>query len=53
MKKILFLMFAVLVMQNANAQEKKSKLENIPSNIAANRIAEKRIAEIKKIKSSF
>ena len=29
MKKILFFMFAVLVMQNANAQEKKSKLETV------------------------
>jgi len=27
MKKLVFLMFAVLVLQNANAQEKKSKLE--------------------------
>lgn len=32
---------------------KKSKQENIPTNIAANKIAEKRIADIKKIKSSY
>jgi len=32
---------------------KKSKLENIPTNIAANRIAEKRIADIRKIKASY
>lgn len=32
---------------------KKSKLENIPTIIAANQIAEKRIADIKKIKSSY
>src|SRR5690606_12416270 len=32
---------------------KKSKAENIPTNIAADRIAEKRIADIKKIKASF
>ncbi len=32
---------------------KKSKIENIPTNIAANRIAEKRISDIRKIKASF
>ncbi|MFC5284854.1 Glu/Leu/Phe/Val family dehydrogenase [Pedobacter alpinus] len=32
---------------------KKSKTENIPTNIAANKIAEKRIADIKKIRGSF
>ncbi len=32
---------------------KKSKFENIPTNIAANRIAEKRIADLKMIKGSF
>ena len=32
---------------------KISKTENIPTIIAANRIAEQRIADIKKIKSSF
>ena len=32
---------------------KKSKTENIPTNIAANKIAEKRIADIKKIKASY
>jgi len=32
---------------------KKSKLENIPTNLAANKIAEKRIQDIKKIKSSY
>jgi leucine dehydrogenase len=32
---------------------KLSKTEKIPTNIAANRIAEKRIADIKKIKSSY
>lgn len=32
---------------------KKSKQDNIPTNIAANKIAEKRIQDIKKIKSSF
>ena len=32
---------------------KLSKSENIPTNIAANRIAEKRIADIKKIKSTY
>lgn len=29
MKKLMFLMFAVLVIQNTNAQEKKSKLETV------------------------
>jgi leucine dehydrogenase len=32
---------------------KKSKAEKIPTNIAANRIAEKRIADIRKIKASY
>jgi leucine dehydrogenase len=32
---------------------KLSKAENISTNIAANRIAEKRIADVKKIKSSY
>jgi leucine dehydrogenase len=32
---------------------KKSKEENIPTNIAANKIAEKRIADIQRIKSSY
>jgi leucine dehydrogenase len=32
---------------------KKSKIDQIPTNIAANRIAENRIADIKKIKASF
>jgi leucine dehydrogenase len=32
---------------------KKSKIENIPTNEAANKIAEKRIEDIKKIKASF
>ena len=32
---------------------KKSKADNIPTNIAANKIAEKRIADIKKIKASY
>jgi leucine dehydrogenase len=32
---------------------KLSKAENIPTNLAAARIAEKRIGDIKKIKSSY
>jgi len=32
---------------------KKSKLENIPTIVAANKIAEKRISDIKKIKASY